>query len=79
MSPAPFAPEDVAPFVQYCWEFYSDDVAGALYPLAPSREIERAVCEYVATAPAGAFAGDSVDRYRVRELLESWGFREVAQ
>lgn len=54
-------------FIEYCKSFYS--IKKGLYPIASDREIERAIKERMLDKSL-PFEGDSVDRERVREILE---------
>ena len=60
-------------FYKYCLSFYGK---GEIYELnAPDTAIKSA-CDLVAW---GDFEGDSFDREKVRNILETLGFREVTK
>jgi hypothetical protein len=67
--------DTVAEFVKYCKMFYDFRNPGALYPMATAHEIETAI-EWYLQNPKVDFAGDTIDRENVRNILESWGCRE---
>lgn len=60
--------DPVAEFIDYCNDFYN--IAGGLYPIASRSEISRAVGEYLENLPEDEFCGDSLDRERVRCILQ---------
>jgi len=56
-------------FLEYCKSFYS--LKKGIYPIATDREIERAI-KLRMKDKSLPFEGDSVDRERVREIIESF-------
>ena len=56
-------------FFEYCKSFYS--IKKGIYPIATDREIERAI-KLRMKDKSLPFEGDSVDRERVREIIESF-------
>jgi len=60
-------------FIEYCEAFYSNESDG-IYPVASNREIRRGIDEYLHQLDGHEFqtwgGGDSLDRERVREILE---------
>jgi hypothetical protein len=71
--------EDLIAFRDYVHLFYGKD---GVYDLGCSiPDIEVAIMDYMvqcANIPKYWGGGDSVDRERVREILESKGFQEIA-
>jgi len=63
-------------FIKYCKSFYFGD--DAVYPLNGVSHIDFVhACNLVARRNDIEFAGDSIDRERVRDILESVGFVEA--
>lgn len=60
--------DPIVEFIDYCNDFYN--IQGGLYPIASRSEISRAVREYLESLPEGEFCGDSLDRERVRCILQ---------
>jgi len=54
-------------FLDYCKSFYS--LRNGIYPIATDKEIERAI-KIRLKDKSLPFEGDSVDREKVREILE---------
>lgn len=54
-------------FFDYCKSFYS--LRNGIYPIATDKEIERAIKKRMLDKSI-PFEGDSVDREKVREILE---------
>ena len=71
-------PVELKEFRDYVHSFYGKD---GIYDLGCSiPEIETAIMKYVANCLSGAREwgyGDSVDRERVRVILENMGFEEI--
>lgn len=60
--------DPVQEFIDYCNQFYN--LEDGIYPIASTAEISRAVREYLEGLPEGEFCGDSLDRERVRCILQ---------
>ena len=73
-------PEGLNEFLGYCHSFYGKD---GIYDLGVGiPDIQNAIVEYCALCCAGEYAwgdGDSLDRERVRAILEDQGFFEIGQ
>jgi hypothetical protein len=60
-------------FFEYCADFYLGD--NAIYPIKNlTKPVLLSACNLVANRKDIDFDGDSIDRERVRELLESLGY-----
>jgi len=65
--------KDLADFNQYCNDFYNEYYG--VYPIASSEQIEAAIGEYLTQPHEFEIQFDSIDREKVREILEpsySW-------
>jgi hypothetical protein len=65
--------KDLADFNQYCNDFYNEHYG--VYPIASSEQIEDAIGEYLTEPHTTDIQFDSIDREKVRELLQpgySW-------
>jgi hypothetical protein len=65
--------KDLEEFNQYCNDFYNQYYG--LYPIASSEQIEAAIGEYLTEPHPYDIQFDSIDREKVREILEpgySW-------
>jgi len=61
-------------FFEYCADFYLG--ANAVYPLNNlTKAVLSSACKLVANRKDIDFDGDSIDRERVREILESLGYK----
>jgi hypothetical protein len=68
--------ENINKFIEYCKSFYFGD--NALYPLQNVSHIDFVyACNLVARRADMEFAADSFDRERVRDILESVGFKQA--
>ena len=68
--------ENINNFIEYCKSFYFGD--DAIYPLSGVSHLDFVpACNLVARRNDIEFAGDSIDRERVRDILESVGFVEA--
>ena len=67
--------ENINDFIEYCKSFYFGE--NAIYPLKNVSHIDFVhACNLVARRNDMEFAGDSFDRERVRDILESVVFKE---
>jgi hypothetical protein len=65
--------EDLKVFNEYCNDFYN--INYGIYPIASSEQIEAAIGEYLTEPHSYDIQFDSMDREKVREILEpgySW-------
>jgi hypothetical protein len=65
--------KDLEQFNQYCNDFYNEHYG--VYPIASSEQIEDAIGEYLTEPHPFDIQFDSIDREKVREILEptySW-------
>jgi hypothetical protein len=60
--------KDLADFNQYCNDFYNEYYG--VYPIASSEQIEAAIGEYLTQPHEFEIQFDSIDREKVREILE---------
>lgn len=60
--------KDLEEFNQYCNDFYNQYYG--LYPIASSEQIEEAIGEYLTQPHPYDIQFDSIDREKVREILE---------
>lgn len=68
--------ENIKEFIEYCKSFYFG--SNAVYPLQNVSHIDFVyACNLVARRTDMEFAGDSFDRERVRDILESVGFKQA--
>lgn len=67
-------PFEIADFQEYVKEFYSNEREDSIYPIASESEIDKAIYEYTQSLNGHEWmewgGGDSLDRERVREILE---------
>ena len=69
--------ENINNFIEYCKAFYLGE--NAVYPLKNVSHIDFVyACNLVARRTDIEFAGDSFDRERVRDILESVGFKQAS-
>lgn len=69
--------ENIETFINYCKAFYFGE--NAIYPLKNVSHIDFVhACNLVARRTDMDFAGDSFDRERVRDILESVGFKQAS-
>ena len=59
---------EIKEFQVYVWEFYNDK--NGIYPIANSIQIQDAVMKYIESKPLTEIEFDSLDRERVREILQ---------
>ena len=65
--------EDLRDFNEYCIQFYHE--VHGIYPIASTEQIEAAIGEYLTQPHSYEIQFDSIDREKVREILEpsySW-------
>jgi hypothetical protein len=62
--------QDFREFCLYVWEFYGYQ---GLYPMGVGFDVIRKACRQVSKREG--FEGDSIDREKVRNLLEDWGYK----
>ena len=68
--------ETIKEFIEYCKSFYFG--SKAVYPLQNVSHLDFVyACNLVARRTDIEFAADSIDRERVRDILESVGFKEA--
>jgi hypothetical protein len=60
--------KDLQEFNQYCNDFYNEHYG--VYPIASSEQIEAAIGEYLTEPHPFEIQFDSIDREKVREILE---------
>ena len=69
--------ENINNFIEYCKDFYLEE--NAVYPLQNVSHLDFVyACNLVARRTDIEFVGDSFDRERVRDILESVGFRQAS-
>ena len=69
--------ENIKEFIEYCKSFYFGSKAD--YPIQNVSHHEFVyACNLVARRTDMEFAGDSFDRERVRDILESVGFKQAS-
>lgn len=59
---------EITNFIDYCNDFYSLEMG--IYPIATKKEIETACIKYILQAKNANLEFDSLDRERVRTILQ---------
>ena len=60
--------DEIVEFQEYCMAFYNNETG--VYPIATNDEIVRAVDQYLRSTPLSEVEFDSLDRERVREIIQ---------
>jgi len=60
--------EEIKKFYEYVWEFYN--LESGVYPIATDERIQEAVNQYLESKSLKDIEFDSLDRERVREIIE---------
>ena len=59
---------ELVQFIEYCNEFY--DIETGIYPVATKKDIIKAIGQYISKTNEKDIHFDSLDRERVREILQ---------
>lgn len=59
---------ELVQFIEYCNEFY--DIETGIYPVATKKDIIKAIGQYISKTNGNDIHFDSLDRERVREILQ---------
>ena len=60
--------KEITNFISYCNDFYN--ISNGIYPIATKKDIETACIKYIIEAKAIKLEFDSLDRERVRAILQ---------